>query len=99
MGTVYGSSSVTIPAADQGLKCDVMFVDGDKRPSGRFADLQNFRQRSYSGARLFFDDLAREECVNGCNNVRRRQTQVENGSSSARPPIGVAASDGDGAWL
>ena len=40
MGTVYGSSSVTIPAADQGLKCDVMFVDGDKRPSGRFADLQ-----------------------------------------------------------
>ena len=65
MGTVYGSSSVTIPAADQGLKCDVMFVDGDKRPSGRFADLQNFRQRSYSGARLFFDDLAREECVNG----------------------------------
>lgn len=68
MGVVKGSSLVTVPRwlkEHPGFKCDVVFVDGGKTTDIRASDFENFAKMSHPRTLVFFDEVTRQECVNG----------------------------------
>lgn len=66
-GVIFGDSAVTIPRAvkTQELRCDMVFVDGDKRFEGRLKTLYDLRMASKNGTIVFMDEVTSKECVDG----------------------------------
>jgi len=66
-GVVFGDAAQEIRPhfAAHPLKCDAVFVDGDKSYAGRYHSLVALRDVSRADAYVFMDEVTREDCING----------------------------------
>ena len=64
----FGLSNETLPQYHMdhpALRCDVVFVDGDKCPDARLDDFLHLRAMATGGALVLFDEATTFECVAG----------------------------------
>jgi predicted O-methyltransferase YrrM len=66
-GVVFGDAAKTIARAnsERPLRCDAVFVDGDKTYDGRLKSIAELRAVSYRGAAVFMDEVTSLVCMNG----------------------------------